>query len=648
MVHALYRYCPKRYEVGFMLTALRSKSGGIIAKVFIALLAGSFAVWGIEDMIRGGTSDVLAKVGNREIGSYEFSEAFNRQLAVYSRRLGQTVTPDRARELGIDRQILGDLMRDAALDSQAQSLGITMPERAVAQRVADSSQFQAADGSFNADRFRQLLRQNGMSEQQFFAVERQNMTRQVISQPLTAQAVVPDTLVELIWKHRTEQRDASYFEFTVPDVMKQPSDADLKSLYDENPGMFREPERRTFAIVALTPAAIMSGIDVTEDDLKRQYEDTKIQLAAEETRTVLQIPFDSEADAKAAAEKIRNGTSFEDIAREQGKSESDISLGTVAKSAIPDPAVAEAAFALADGAVSDPVKSRFSTVLLKATIVGNSSVKPLEEMRDELTAAIRTTRARDQLLDLHDKFEDARAGGASLEEAAREIGITVTEIGPVALNGTGRDGKIVPVPGHANSLATAFETEIGLEISPLTDGDDGFTWLETRNIIESAVPAFNDIKDKVADAWKTREAASATRKRAEELVARLKSGTPIADLAKMENTEVRTVNGVQRNEASAEFTSGDIAALFSVAEDGKTFSIANDGKSAKIIVSTPVLGTGFNSKSDEANAIRQVLQTNLSNDLYAEYVTALQEKIGVSIDDAAWARIASGTPPPGQ
>ena len=631
-----------------MLTALRSKSGGIIAKIFIALLAGSFAVSGIEDMLRGGNSETLAKVGDREIGSYEFSEAFNRQLSVYSRRLGETITPDRARQLGIDRQILGDLMRDAALDSQAAALGITMPERVVAQRVADSPQFQGADGTFNANSFRNLLRQNGFSEQQFFAVERESMTRQVISQPLTTQAVVPNTLVELVWKHRTEQRDATYFEFTLPDQTKQPTDADLKSLYDENKELFREPERRTISIVALTPEAIMSGIEVSDDDLKRQYEATKKQLAAAETRTVLQIPFDNEADAIAAAQKIKDGTSFEDIAREQGKTEADISLGTVAKSAIPDPAVAEAAFALADGAVSDPVKSRFSTVLLKAKIVGTGGAKSMDEMRDELATAVRTAKARDQLLDLHDKFEDARASGASLEEAAAEIGIKVANVGPVALDGTGEDGKAVVVPGHSNSLATAFETEIGLEISPLTDGDDGFTWLETRDIVATAVPAFNDIKDKVAETWKAREAASATRKKAEELVAKLRSGTPIADLAKTENAEVKTVNGVRRNQAAANFNTADIAALFSVPEDGKAFAIANDGKSAKIIASTPVLGTGFNSSSEEAKAIKQVLETNLSNDLYAEYVNALQEQIGVTINDSVWARIASGAPAPVQ
>ena len=631
-----------------MLTALRSKSGGIIAKIFIALLAGSFAVWGIEDMLRGGNSETLAKVGDREIGSYEFSEAFNRQLSVYSRRLGETVTPDRARQLGIDRQILGDLMRDAALDSQAAALGITMPERAVAQRVADSPQFQGANGSFNADSFRNLLRQNGFSEEQFFATERASMTRQVISQPLTTEAVVPNTLVELIWKHRTEQRDAAYFEFTLSDGAKQPTDANLKSLYDENPDLFREPERRSMAIVALTPDAIMSGIEVSEDDLKRQYEATKKQLAAAETRTVLQIPFDNEADAIAAARKIKDGTSFEDIAREQGKTEADISLGTVAKSAIPDLAVAEAAFALADGAVSEPVKSRFSTVLLKTKIVGTSGARSLDEMRDELATAVRAAKARDQLLDLHDKFEDARASGATLEEAAAEIGIKVANVGPVALNGTDKDGKAVAVPGHSSSLATAFDTEIGLEISPLTDGDDGFTWLETRDIIATSVPAFNEIKDKVADTWKAREAASATRKQAEDLVAKLRSGTPIADLAKTENAEVRTINGVRRNQNNAAFNAADVAALFSVAEDGKAFSIANDGKSAKIIASTPVLGTGYNSNSEEAKAIRQVLETNLSNDLYAEYVNALQEQIGVTINDSVWARLASGAPAPTQ
>ena len=625
-----------------MLTSLRSKSGGWIAKIFIGLLAASFAVWGIEDMLRGSVPDRLATVGDREIGITEYRETFNRQLAEYSRRLNQTVTPDQARELGLDRQILGDLMRDAALDSQAQALGIQMPARAVAQSVADSPRFQSADGAFNADRFRQLLRSNGITEEQFFALETRNMTRQVISQPLIAETVVPETLVELIWRHRTEERDASWFELTLPSLDKQPSDAELKSLYDENPATFRVPERRTFAVVALVPDAIASSIEVSDAELAQQYEATKAAYSTPETRTVLQIPFPSEAEAQAAAAKIKAGTSFEDIARERGLSNTDITLGTVEKSAIPDPAIADAAFALADGAVSGVVNGRLSTVLLKATVVQPGVTKTLDEVRDQVAADVRTRKARDRLLDLHDKFEDARAGGATMEEAARDIALQVNVIGPVSRDGNDASGKTVTVPGHSGALATAFETEVGLEISPLTDGDNGFTWVETREVIPSSTPPFNEVKDQVTAEWKAREAAKATRARAEELVAKLKSGTPIADLAAAENTEVRTVNGVSRTNASVEFTPSDVAALFSVPANGQTFSMSADGKSARIIASSPVMAQPYDPKSAEAEAIREVLTSNLSNDLYAEYVTALQEDIGVQIDDAAWSWLRGG------
>lgn len=625
-----------------MLTTLRSKSGGIIAKIFIGLLAASFAVWGIEDMLRGRVPDKLATVGEREIGISEFRDTFNRELRTYSQRLNETITPDRARELGLDRQILGDLMRDAALDSQAEALGIRMPARAVAQSVADTKQFQTADGAFNADRFRQILRSNGISEEQFFAIETRNMTRQVISRPIIAEPVVPDTLVELIWRHRNEQRDASWFEISVPSLDKQPSDADLKALYDENPAAFTIPERRTFAVVALTPEAIASSIEVSEDELKQQYEATKQNYSTPETRTVLQIPFPSEAEAQAAAEKIKAGTSFEDVAKERGLSEQDMTLGTVRKTDIPDPAIADAAFALADGAVSDVIKGRLSTVLLKANVVQQGSTKTLEEVRDQVAADVRTRKARDLLLDLHDKFEDARAGGATMDEAAKEISVPVTVIGPVSRDGNDTNGQTVTVPGHPSALQTAFETEIGLEISPLTDGDNGFTWVETRDIVPSSVPAFNDVKDKVAEAWKAREAAKATRAKAEELVTKLKGGTSIADLAAAENAEVKTRNGVSRTAASADFTPSDVAALFSVPADGFTFSMSADGKSARIIASTPVLGQAYDPTSTEADAIREVLRTNLANDLYAEYVAALQEDIGVTIDDAAWSRLRGG------
>jgi peptidyl-prolyl cis-trans isomerase D len=112
-------------------------------------------------------------------------------------------------------------------------------------------------------------------------------------------------------------------------------------------------------------------------------------------------------------------------------------------------------------------------------------------------------------------------------------------------NGNDANEEPVSVPGHPSALNTAFESEVGLEISPLTDGDNGFTWVETRDVTPARTPPFNEIKAKVAASWKAREAAKATRAKAEELVKKLESGTPIEELAAAENAEVQSAQGLE-------------------------------------------------------------------------------------------------------
>ena len=56
----------------------------------------------------------LAEVGSRTISATAYRDSFNAQLQSFSRRLGRALTPDDARQLGFDRQVLRSLLRDAA------------------------------------------------------------------------------------------------------------------------------------------------------------------------------------------------------------------------------------------------------------------------------------------------------------------------------------------------------------------------------------------------------------------------------------------------------------------------------------------------------------------------------------------------------
>jgi peptidyl-prolyl cis-trans isomerase D len=110
------------------------------------------------------------------------------------------------------------------------------------------------------------------------------------------------------------------------------------------------------------------------------------------------------------------------------------------------------------------------------------------------------------------------------------------------------------VPGHPSALNTAFESEVGLEISPLTDGDNGFTWVETRDVTPARTPPFNEIKAKVAANWKAREAAKATRAKAEELVKKLKAAPRLRIWQQQKTPKCSRRRGLKRTEASVSFT----------------------------------------------------------------------------------------------
>ena len=125
-----------------MLATLRSKTGGIIAKAFIGLLALSFAVWGINDIFTGYRGEALATVGETEISRQAYQNALQQRTRTLSAQLQRSIQADEIKALGIDRQVLGDLIRQASLDSQAQNLRLPNVQTssveiisAVAQRI---------------------------------------------------------------------------------------------------------------------------------------------------------------------------------------------------------------------------------------------------------------------------------------------------------------------------------------------------------------------------------------------------------------------------------------------------------------------------------------------------------------------------------
>src|SRR5688572_21695321 len=139
-----------------MLRGIKRASSGRIGKaimtVVLGLLAVSFAIWGIGDIFRGFGLSSLAKVGSTEIGIEQFRTLYNERLQQFGREMGRPITMDQARAIGFDRQVLAQVVADAALDERVRQMGLNVSSQEVAGVIMSDPNFQGA-GGFDRARF---------------------------------------------------------------------------------------------------------------------------------------------------------------------------------------------------------------------------------------------------------------------------------------------------------------------------------------------------------------------------------------------------------------------------------------------------------------------------------------------------------------
>jgi peptidyl-prolyl cis-trans isomerase D len=623
-----------------MMESMRNAAKGWVAKVLIGLLAVSFGVWGIADVFRGSATGALATVGEQEVTPEQFNTAFQNYLQTYARQTGRGITPEEARTLGMDKAILDNLLRAAALDHEASKLNLGVSSTFLAHEVMLNPAFQDAAGKFDAERFKMLLSQNGLNEPLFFAEERQRLLRQALTDTASDGVGVNLGLLEAQYRFQNEQRDARFFTVTAQESeVPAPTEDEIKKEYDANPAVYTAPEYRVIAMMKVEPADIAAKVSLTDEDIAAGFEKYKSDYFTPETRTILQISFPTAEEATAAKQKLASGTDFMALAKERGFSEQDVTFADKAKTDFIDQAIADAAFALAQDQVSEPVKGTLATVLLKAVKITPEKQSTLEEVKPGLTERLRLERANEEIQSIYDAVEDDRAAQTSFEEIAQKAGIPFQLLPHADAQGLGKDGKPVAIPHAAELVTAAFTSDVGVENDSISL-DNGYVWYEVREVVPSALRPFEEVKDQARAAVTAAKLRALAEEKAKKLVERAKSGTKFEELAMEFNTQPQTVQGLRRGEPKEGFGLGALAALFAVPDNGYAFAIEPDGKSARVMQSQPVLLPSFVAASAEAKAISDRLKEQVADNMLTAYLAALEKDAGVSLNDTLWRNIA--------
>ncbi len=620
-----------------MLNTLRKNTAGWVAKIFIGMLAFSFAIWGIADIFGGYSQRNVAQVGDQKISIEAYRRAYQRQLQALSARLGRTLSTQEARAFGITTGVLNRLVAEASISKHSSILGLGVTDKAIADNIYRDAAFQDSSGKFSRIIFDQRIRNAGLNEQSYVISQRGAAIREQVTATFVDDLPVPRALLSSFDRYQNEKRSLRFFNLPLSEAgdIKKPDEKELKKYYEAHKQVFTAPEYRKLAVLVLRPEDLKANIEISEDDVKAAYESRKDSFTIPERRHIQQISFPDLKTAEKAHKELQSGKSFLDIAKSRDFSESDIDLGTITKKELADQKIAETAFALKKDKFSNPVKGTLATVILRVTKIEPGAVTTYDQAKKDLRDSLAIEKAQNEVLDIQDSVEDSRASGATLEEVSKKLNIKFVEIDAVDKEGKDREGKKINKLSELTAiLRTAFASDVGVENDPIEISKGGVAWVDVIDVIQAKLKPFDTVKNDVTEAWRGKEQRLALANMARGLVERARKGETLEDLAKPFKAKVQTSKAVKRSENAEGVPASAIAQAFALPKDG-IGSAAHQDKKGRIVFKVVKIERPADLTTKTADEIKQRVRPTLANDFLAQYIAGLQKTYGVNVNQRA-------------
>ena len=532
----------------------------ILVIIILAFIGTSVVYFGTSTLSGGGSNpNVVATVNGEEIPAERYRRALANLGAEYERLAKQRMTPELAERLGLNQQVMNELVAEALIIQGAEREGVRVSDDELRAGIQEMREFQD-NGRFSRDRYLQLLRQIRFDPGDFESEMRRQLVRRKIEALIRGGVKVSDGELRETYALRNERVRAAWASVEVAPLTANVTvaDGELEPYVKAHRAQFTRPERRRFQYVVLDPKMFVQAVSDQEVEAYYQEHGSEFEQPrrAHVAHVLVRVPpvGGSEAENKAKAKveavikRAQAGEDFAKLAKEVSEDTANAAqggdLGFVGPGDLV-PQFEQAAFALKKGEISPaPVRTPFGYHAIKALDTkagGKASLKEVAaKIKDKLgtersdnAARAKADAARASLLGAKDFAAEAKSLGFEAREATTARG--------EAFEGIGRD------PGLEEAV---FALALGGVSAPVKTRS-GYAIVKAVEQIPAGMPPLPDIKPRVIEAIKRERAEAMAMERARTLVASLEKGGDFVAAAK-----------------AAAFSTGEIP-LFSKAEPPK-------------------------------------------------------------------------------
>lgn len=415
-----------------------------ISQVILAIIIVPFAFFGMDAFFDGsGGPGEVATVGDAQISAREFEQALrDQQERVRQARGGEY---DRAlfESEAFRRSVLDGIIDQRVLAVHAVENRMRVPRQQLQEVITGVSAFQES-GKFSLERYEQMLRAQGMTPAIFEAQLARDLEARQISDAVVESAFVGDLPARRLLQAQLEEREVRELQFKAEPLKKdvQLEENAAREYYDANLARFERAPRLRAEYLVFDAESLRKKVTVTDQEIEDFYKKSGDRFGQPEERKARHILIEVGADAaddvvaqaqvkaEAILAEVRAAPErFEALAKKEsqdpGSAPAGGDLGYFGPGAMVKP-FEDAVYGLTVGQISDLVRTDFGFHIIELTAIKEASIKPLEEVRQEIIDELSKQEASRQFAMQAERFANTvYEQPDSLQPAAEMLGLEV-------------------------------------------------------------------------------------------------------------------------------------------------------------------------------------------------------------------------------
>ena len=636
-----------------MLDRMRRHMGWL--KWSLALVVLAFIIFYIPDFLRGtptdlATTDAVAVVEGQQIRADEFQRTYQSQLQAYRAAYGGNMSEQLLKQLGVEQQILQQMMDERASVAEAERLHIQAGDEEVRQRILTLPAFQENGAFIGEQRYRQLLLSQNppLTPAAFEDSVRRALVVEKLRLSLTEWLSVSDAELEHEYRRRNDKVKLSVVNLSADAFRSQvsASDADLAAHFQAHQDDFKIPEKRKMRYVLVDIDAIRAKLTIPAADIERAYGESIDQFSTPEqvraSHILLKTEGKDDAAVKAAAEEIltqaKAGADFAALARTRSEDEGtaknggDLDYFTRGRMV---PEFDQVAFALQQpGQISDVVKTSFGYHVIKLVDRKAGSTRSLPEVRQQLTDQLSAERAQNDATDMADRLATLITKPTDLDAVAKAQGLLVQESGFFA-----REEPILGLGTSPEASARAFELKDG-EVSEPLRTPRGYAFETLSGKQDAYIPKLEEVRERVREELIKTRARDAARRRAAEIAVTLKDTRDFEKATKAAGVEATATELLTRESPIPNIGQASelLDAAFTLTEGAVSGALPTENGAAivKLLEKQEATAKDLETNRDR---FRDELLNERRSRFFGAYMTKAKQKMKIEINREALKRV---------